>query len=288
MGSKWRSDPRYGKNFQQHLALKLQRRAHAKADPPPDKVKPIPIQLIRHACAHQPNTCKGRAIVSALISGYFFILRPGEYVHTSSPPADAHPCRLQDTTFQSPRGPLNGATAPVAHLRQATAVTLNFACQKNGDKNQPITHGDTADSAVSPLKAVLQQVLHLRQHAAPPSTPLYTYYVRNTSHRLSSRDLTNTLRASCKDIGASLGLAAQDISARALRNGGCVALIRAGVDPLHARLMGRWRSWAMIEYLQAQSLDSMGFAQWMLDAGSFVIPRHQFLPPDVLSMTQTC
>ena len=286
MGSRWRTDPRYGDHLTQHLELILQRRSYSKSDPPPEKVKPLPVPLIRHACANQPNTPQGRATSSALINGYFYLLRPGEYVKSSSAPADAHPFRLQDTTFHAPTGPVNGATGSVARLKQATQITMNFPDQKNQDKDQPITHGDTADPVLSPLKAVLSQVLHLRKHKAPPTTPLYTYYVQNKPHQVTARDLTNTLRRSCSIMGAPLGLQPTDISVRALRNGGCVALIRAGVDPLEARLMGRWRSWAMVEYLQAQSLDSTGYAQRMLDAGTYVIPRHQFLPKDVHSKAQ--
>lgn len=285
LGSKWRTDPRYGTQFQQHLALRQQRRAYSKADPPPNKVKPIPLQLVRHACSQQPPTCRGRALASALINGFFCTLRPGEHVHSSSPSKDAHPVRLQDTTFHTPKGSLNGATGALSQLKKASSITLNFPNQKNGHKNHPITHGDTSDSVLSPVKATLQQVLHLRKHSAPPDTPLYTYFDSKRQYRLSSKDLTNALRTSCSALGSSLGIQARDISARALRNGGAVALIRAGVDPLEARLMGRWNSWAMIEYLQAQSLSTHGFAQQMLNSGEFVIPRHQFLPSDVLAMS---
>ena len=290
MGSKWRTDPRYGQQLTQHLELVHQKRAHSRQDPPPDKVKPIPIQLVRWACAHLPKTNKGRAQVTALITGFFYLFRPGEYVKSSSAPADAHPIRLQDTTFATPTGFVNGYAASPAALDTATGLTLNFPNQKcahsrNEHKDHGVSHGDTTDPVLSPLKAVRAQVLHLKQHGAPPDTPLYTYYERNQPHFVTAQDLTSILKTACAAIGGPLGLHPKDISVRALRNGGCVALLRANVDPLTARLMGRWHSWAMIEYLQAQTLETTGFAQRMLDAGSYIIPRHQFLPQDVLDLT---
>jgi hypothetical protein len=133
---------------------------------------------------------------------------------------------------------------------------------------------------------VRNQVLHLRAHNASPDTPLYSYYHRGASHLVTARAVTAALRSSCKAIGRSLGISPRDISARALRNGGCVSMIRANIDPMEARLMGRWRSWSMIEYLQSRSLDTRRYAQRMFDSGTYIIPNHQTLPTDVLLRAQ--
>lgn len=61
-----------------------------------------------------------------------------------------------------------------------------------------------------------------------------------------------------------------------------MALLRAGIDPLIARLIGRWKSWAMIEYLHRSALDSTGYATKMLLGGNYIIPQHQKLPADVI------
>ena len=265
------------------LELTRLAKGYTKEDPPPEKVKPIPLQLLKHVCTALYNPL-AKAIANMLIIGFYFLLRPGEYTYSAQ---NNHPFRLQDVTFQTPKGLVNAATAPIRLLRTATKVLLNFTTQKNCVKDQPITHGDTTNPLLSPLKAVLRQVLLLRKHRAPPTTPLYTYYdVQDNPQSITAKHLTNTLKAACRDIGLSLGISPKDISARALRNGGCVALIRAGVDPLLVRLMGRWRSWAMIEYLQTASLDTSGYAQQMLAAGCFTIPTHQKLPADVLSIAR--
>ena len=281
MGSKWRLDPRYGTSLTQHLDLAHLSRSYSKSDPPPEKVKPIPIQLLRHACQPTPDSF-AQARSNMTITGFFYLLRPGEYTYCRR---NNHPFRLQDVTFDTPNGLVNAAVAPMATLKRATKVLLNFTTQKNGIKDQPIVHGDTSDKLLSPLQAVLRQVLMLRHHRAPPTTPLYTYYdAAGSAQPITSTDISRQLKLSCAAIGSSLGIRPSDISARALRNGGCVALIRAGVDPLLAKLVGRWRSWAMVEYLQAASIDTTPYAQRMLQAGTYTIPNHQKLPPDVLSL----
>lgn len=65
-----------------------------------------------------------------------------------------------------------------------------------------------------------------------------------------------------------------------------MSMIRAGIDPLEARLMGRWKSWAMLEYLRQSSLETQAYAQQMLAAGAFTIPQHQTLPQDVHARVQ--
>ena len=102
--------------------------------------------------------------------------------------------------------------------------------------------------------------------------------------KVTASMITTALRASCSIVGPSLGITPSDISARALRAGGCMALIRGGVDPLQARLMGRWVSWCMIEYLLVDGLATSPFAAQMLTGGEYEIPRHQTLPVDVQLM----
>ena len=285
LGSTHHLDPRFDQHHRIDRTLQLLTKAHSKQDPPPDKVKPVPIQLVRHAYQSilQSAMAHATTLANMLVIGYFFLLRPGEYTYDAN---NNHPFRLQDITFATPRGLLNAATAPERDLRQATRVLLNFTDQKNGQRDQAITQGDTPDPAMSPVQAVLRQVLYLRQHRAPADTPLHTYFDPSGRRHVTAKMITAALKASCADLGPSLGLTPQDITARALRNGGCMALIRAGIDPLHARLMGRWKSWAMLEYLHNSSIDTSDYAARMLTGGDFVIPSHQKLPADVLTLAQ--
>jgi len=243
-------------------------------------VKPIPLQLIRHAVDRLQTDEFSRAVADTLIIGLFFLLRPGENTYNKE---NNHPFRLQDASFQSPTATTNATSITTAELDQAEKVHLNFTDQKNGEKNEAITHGDTSEPVISPLKAVRRRIEHLRVHQAPPDTPLYTVFLPTGTKKVTAGHLTNVLRTSCKAIGKQLGIYHKDISARALRAGGAMALLRANVDPTLIRLQGRWKSWAMLQYLHRSATNTTDFAERMIIGGTFIISKHATLPDDVAS-----
>ena len=276
------SDPRFDQTGQPVLVLRQQQRSFHREDPPPEKVKPIPVQLLRHAVQQCQADEFQRATADLLIIGFFYLLRPGEHCHNSN---NNHPFRLRDVSFtQAEVAPaiINAAVIDLTLLGSASLVHLNFTTQKNGVPNEAVTHGVTTDPFLSPLHAVARRVRHLRHAKAPPDTPLHTIILPSgTTRRVTANDLTKALRASCRIMGHTVGVSYNDISARALRAGGAMALLRAGVDSTETRLMGRWRSWAMLEYLHRCAFDTTTFAARMLEGGSFTIQRHAVLPDDV-------
>ena len=131
-----------------------------------------------------------------------------------------------------------------------------------------------------PVKALSHRVKHLRASNASPNSPLYSLPSDECTD-ISSTDITAALKSACSRVGASCGIHPGDISARALRAGGAMALLRANVDPVEIRLLGRWQSWAMLSYLHSSSTPSPDLATKMLQGGSFRINAHQTLPDDV-------
>jgi hypothetical protein len=276
------SDPRVdaGGNITRRIRTLLA--AYKKEDPPSDRVKPIPIQLVQHAVETAYNTqdplC--RATADCGVIGFFFLLRPGE--HTKSY-ADNHPFRLQDVSFYCDDRWLNAAVAPLPRLLTATSVLMNFTTQKNGEENEAVKHGDTDSILVSPLRAVRRRVQHLRQWNADPATPLHTVYLAaNKQKHVTAGALTNMLRKSCTVLGPTLGIRAKDISARALRAGGAMALLRANVDPTVIQLVGRWKSWAMIQYLHKSATETNDLAARMVIGGNYSLTTHAVLPQDTV------
>ncbi len=77
-------DPRLQPSGKLDLRLSHLLSVYNKADPPPARVKPIPLTLIRHTFALQRQSTHplGRAIADMLMLGFFYLLRPGEYAHT--------------------------------------------------------------------------------------------------------------------------------------------------------------------------------------------------------------
>jgi len=89
-------DPRLTSSGKLDLHLSHLLSAYSKSDPPPHRVEPIPISLLRHTCdlQRQSDHPLGHAIADMLTLGFFYLLHPGEYADTSNP--ESSPFRLQD------------------------------------------------------------------------------------------------------------------------------------------------------------------------------------------------
>ena len=190
-------------------------------------------------------------IPTRLPSCAFFLLRPGEYTFTT----DNEPFRLCDVKLYIGSVGLDPSTASEAQFHAVTSVSLTFTTQKNGVKGEVITHGCSGDLLVCPCKALTRRVRYLIQERAPPTTPLCTYYRHDRrgllqAHFVKSRDIRDALRKGLAVVGPqTLDIQPRDIEARSLRAGGATALLCANVDFDSIRLIGRWKSDAMIRYL---------------------------------------
>jgi len=77
------NNPRLDAYGKLHPELKDLQRSYSKADPPPEWVKPIPIQLVRHAydLLSSSKDVFQIAMADLLVIGFFFLLRPGEHTY---------------------------------------------------------------------------------------------------------------------------------------------------------------------------------------------------------------
>ena len=94
--------------------------------------------------------------------------------------------------------------------------------------------------------------------------------------------VTNLLRQAAARVGAAYGVQPEDISARSLRASGAMAMLCAGIDSVKTRLMGRWNSDSMLDYLHIQSPTLVkDFARKMLAAGGYSLlpdtPMHNLV-----------
>ena len=279
-------DPRYGVGGKIHVVLRQQYKSYSNDDPPPERVKPIPLQLLQHVVNRLQKGEYARALADLLIIGFFFLLRPGEYCHNSD--GDNDPFRLEDVSFDVDGCAVNAVAIDIDLIDPSPKVHMRFTTQKNGVRDEDITHGDTDDPLFSPKAAVGRRVKHLRANNAPPDTPLHTVYADGKIHTISSKVLTAELRKGVKQIGKSLNLAVNEVTARALRAGGCMALFRANISATNIKLCGRWRSWAMLDYLHSTGTDTTPFAQQMLNCGTFTLNKHQPypLPEDAITILE--
>ena len=82
MGSKG-LDPRRNNQCLIKLQLRQQYQSYTKADPPPERVKPIPVQVIQSAVLNNQESEQQKATSDMIIVGFYFMLRPGEYTYST-------------------------------------------------------------------------------------------------------------------------------------------------------------------------------------------------------------
>ena len=255
--------------------------AWKKEDPPANRVKPIPISVIRRiafiAQHLPPNAELLRATADMIIIAFFFLLRPGEYTDA---PSDTTPFTLGDVQLAIGDRRLPLDTATDAELEQARTASLTFTTQKNGVENEVIRHFLSGDPYICAVKAIKRRVSHLRSHKAPLSTPLGRVYtgIGSRTQSVTPSLITKTLRSTVDLLGADLGFLASEVSARSLRAAGAMALLVAKVDTNIIQILGRWRSDEMFRYLHLTAEPIMKqFASKMLNADYTLAPS-QLVP----------
>jgi hypothetical protein len=272
-------DPRLNEHGQPHFRLQQQLRSYQRCDSPATRVKPIPIPLL-HYLQESATNITSKAVADLAIIGFFFLLRPGEHT-AASHGSDTQPFRLEDVTFRVGGLVLPASLMDTQTIPFATFVTLRFTRQKNGTENEVVGHARSGHSTICPVLALIRRILHLRAFHAPPSTPLCTIYNTSTStSKITSLLLTTHLRRAATALFATVGFPPEDISARALRAGGAMALLCAQVDPDVIKLVGRWQSDQMLRYLHLQAYPKMhSFAKLMMNGGNFTLLNNATIPP---------
>ena len=255
-------------------------KSYAKTDPAPNRVKPVPVPVLRRvlAVAHGSGDELLIATADMICIAFFYLLRPGEYTVS---PADSTPFELKDVQLFAGQRRLDLNTALDAELLSATFASLTFDKQKNGVRGEVIGHATSGDRQLCAVRALARRVIHLRSHAAPPSTPLAGAFTASGHKLVKPALITNAIRLAVTHLGPSLGFLPSDVSARCLRAAGANALLCGGVDTDVIRLLGRWRSDEMLRYLHTQANPLLRtFAHQMLSGGQFTLIPNQLVPID--------
>jgi hypothetical protein len=113
--------------------------------------------------------------------------------------------------------------------------------------------------------------------------------VYNTKLKVMAKYITQTLRDSIDYLGnTTIGFLKKEVSARSLRAAGAQALMLGKVDTNIIRLIGRWKSDAMLRYLHVQAHPLMhDYASIMLKAGTYTLIPNQYVPHYVSSSPTT-
>ena len=83
------ADPRLNAHGDVDFRLTTLFQSWKKDDPPPSRVKPLPLPVVARVWAQaqvEPATAAGQAAADCLVLGFYFLLRPGEYLGTPRHP----------------------------------------------------------------------------------------------------------------------------------------------------------------------------------------------------------
>lgn len=264
-------DPRMTSHGHLDFRLSSLFRSWSAADDPPSRVKPLPISLLTHVVqlATVEATPAAQAAATCLVFGFYFLLRPGEYL--GLPNASDNLFRLKDLQLWVGSRALDLTTAPSDDLLAATFATLTFTRQKNGVRNERIGHGRSGHPSLCPVLALVARVLTLRSLRLPPTTPLNAFAAEGAPRLLYvlPADITRRLRSALA-IHPDPALAPAEVSARSTRAGGAMALLCAGIPSDKIKMVGRWRSDELYRYLHVQAQPVMtGLSTAMLHGGAY-------------------
>jgi hypothetical protein len=144
------ADPRLNSVGAIDFRIQRQLSCYSKQDPPPNRVKPIPVPILMHimATALAAGNTFMIAVADMIAIAFFFLFHPGE--HTGTQSIDSVPFRLCDTQwFHGPvRLDLNHASD--AALLGATFASLTFTTQKNGVRGEVVGLAHSGNPQFSP------------------------------------------------------------------------------------------------------------------------------------------
>lgn len=210
----------------------------------------VPQHLLRSAKSAKQQTVAHLANVA-----FFYLLRVGEYTHTSSTRSKLTVAfQVKDITFRK-NGNIVPASAPLATLQQCDEATMRITNQKNGLKGQCIHH-QCNGTWFSPVKSLIWLVHNILSRGGSPTSPIAEYYPipgRPTPMYINATDINKALKEAGGAIGlyaADVGFKPTDISSHSLRAGGAMAMHLNGVSEITIRKQGRWKSSSFMLYIQ--------------------------------------
>lgn len=277
-------DIRQNSTGQLDYRLKQQFQCWRREDPAPHRVKPIPIAIVHYTLRMAYSGTSSDAICAyadIITIGYFFLMRPGEYTGTHG--GNSAAIQLGQIQLRCGTRRLDLWTATATELHSATTVAFTFDNQKNGVRGEVISHGRTGQQYCCPTLATVRRILYLRAKGATVHTPLASYWSGECRLGIKSSDITRILRQAVVAIGTEVGLVPTDIEARSLRAGGAMALLNGGCDDNIIKLMGRWRSDAMLRYLHGTAAHTTLYAARMVTGGAYHLVPGTFVPQHPLA-----
>ena len=150
-------------------------------------------------------------------------------------------------------------------------IMLMFTTHKNGLRGGGIRKKVSDNPLLCPKADLLWQLINLRSHISPLSTPLARVMIPTDMwENITPAMVTKTLKTTVGFCGPNLGFESKDGSARSLHADVYISLLCSGSDRNIINLIGFWLSENMIRYLHMQAEPLMrNFFRFMLTHGNY-------------------
>ena len=236
--------------------------SYANADPSTKRQRAITPKLLRGmytlSGAGSPESHDSHfAIISEIaIVGYFFAMRSCECTSTPTP-GRTKIISLQGVVFRNEDNKI--IPHDDASLASSKYVSITFANQKNGDKDDKRTHSRSDDPILCPvvqLASIVKRIYRLLPNAKPTTT-INTTLAGAKPVLLPATFLLEHLRSSCTLLGGfeAFGYRSADIGTRSIRSGAAMGLFLMNHSVTKIMLLGRWSSDAFLNYIRPQVLE---------------------------------
>ena len=226
-------------------------RAFKNQDPKPTQQKALPAVVLRQLSNMRFSESQ-IAIGELAIGAFFFACRSCEYLKVpAAEKKKTEILRLKDIRFFRDGSELQHSNL---HLEFADSVSLHFSNQKNGVKNDIVTHQRTGDTLFCPTRILAKIVKRIRNYkGASDDTPISAVWRNNKIEHITSKEMTTALRNAVEAFGQEkLGLRKEEIGTHSIRSGAAMAMY-LGQCPVYVIMMiGRWSSDAFLVYIRKQ------------------------------------
>ena len=185
-------------------------------DDPPSRAYPANITIIKGLLDaldtdHHRFGHTNRTVIDLIIVAFFWLLRPAEYLKSSSPEARSQAFRFQDihltidgVVYNAPTAPLNDET----DIQRVTHACLQFTDQKNAVRGEQIGQAATSDPFWCGAKALARLAYNLKRYNATPDTPIHVHYNpdNQTWYDVPPLFMTNALQHSVRASQEQTGI----------------------------------------------------------------------------------
>ena len=212
------------------------------------------------------------AISWLLIGAIFFCMRSCEYLETGIKEENRRTkiIRAKNIKFKK-KG--KSMKLDSKNLESADMVMITFEFQKNDWRSKSVHMFCTKDKILCPVKAWAKVIKRLKNTVKNfnGDTEVCLFVSKEGSIKITGDLVRSKLRSVVELMGEeNLGFTKNDIGLHSIRAGGAMAMFLSGVCEIIIQRVGRWSSFAFLEYIREQvDCFTVGVSEKMLEHQDF-------------------